>query len=209
MIDCHIHTSYSDGLSDAEDIVCKCKELQMDCFAITDHDTICKLKKFKGSTEKLIFGTEITTMCFGTEVHILAYFLKLPADDFETFLKNNRIKSSILFHRCKNNKALNVNTVKEVTKVIKQYGGISIIAHPYSYWEVIDEIICDCDGIELIYPSHETKDIENIIKKYSNYCRFFTAGSDFHSESFKGNDYIDECCRMYKDYLIPFINFFR
>lgn len=209
-MDCHIHTKYSDGLSDAEDIVGKCGELEFDCFAITDHDTICELKKFEGTAVRnLIFGTEITTICLGTEIHVLAYFSKVPADDFEAFLKNNRIKNSILLHRCQKNRESNVNTVKNVAKMIRQYGGISIIAHPYSYWDLIDEIIDDCDGMELIYPSFGKKDIEKIIDKYGNRCRFFTAGSDFHGDHFTGNDYIIKYCQVYGNYLMPFLNYFK
>lgn len=207
-MDCHIHTSYSDGLSDAGDVICKCRELQMECFALTDHDTICELKRFGGISERLIFGTEISTIFDGMEIHILAYFLEFPADEFESFLKNNKIKSSILLLRQKRNNMSSVNTVKEVANVIKKYGGISIIAHPYSYWDIIGNIIDDCDGMELVYPSHQIKDIEKIIEKYGERCRFFTAGSDFHGEQYIENDYVNKCCQTYKEYLIPFIQYF-
>lgn len=208
-MDCHIHTSYSDGLSDAEDVICKCRELQVECFAITDHDTICELKRFEGISERLIFGTEITAIFFGTVIHILAYFSKFPADEFEIFLKNNRIKSSIMSLRRKNYNMSNINTVKEITKEIKKYGGISVIAHPYNYWDIINDIIDDCDGMELVYPSHEIKDIERMIEKYGERCRFFTSGTDFHGDHYIGNDYVNKCCQVYKKYLVPFSRYFE
>lgn len=209
-MDCHIHTKCSDGLSKAEDIVSKCRELQYDCFSITDHDTITNLRRFENSDVKnIIFGTEVTAVYMGEEIHILAYFSKVPSDDFELFLKDNRIKSSILINRYKNkNKSFAVNTVKEVTKIIKDNGGISIIAHPFNYWKKIDDIIDCCDGMELIYPSFNKKDIEEIIEKYGGRCRFFTAGSDFHGKDYVGNKYINKCCEKYKDFLDPFYNYF-
>lgn len=209
MIDCHIHTNYSDGLCEAEVIVKRCQELGMELFAIADHDTISGLKKFEGFSEHLIFGTEITAMYKGIEVHVLAYFATLPADNFETYLKNNRVKSAIQRLRKKKEKYLDDDTIKNITQMIEKLGGVSIIAHPFNYWDIVDAIINDFDGIELIYPSHTKEDIDTILEKYGKKCRFFTAGSDYHGDDFRGNDYINECCQEYSNYLMPFITFFQ
>ncbi len=211
-MDCHIHTKNSDGLSSMQDIVLKCKELKLDCFAITDHDTIFELKKIEENNDNnMLFGTEITTFFAGVEIHILAYFSKVPSNDFEIFLRNNRIKNGILKERSQRRKEIDCsyNTVEEVTRNIRKYDGLSIIAHPYNYWNIVDQIINYCDGLELIYPSFAEKDIDIIIERYGDKCRFFTAGSDFHGSNYTGNSYINECCQKYRSYLEAFLKYFN
>lgn len=209
MIDCHIHTINSDGLSTVGDILSHCSRMDYNLISITDHDTILGLKQVAIPVGcNFIYGTEITAICNGREVHILAYFKEMPKDDFELFLWSNKIKRAVLLNRYKRgNKVGTENNVEEISNKIHEYNGIAIIAHPMNYPELLNDIVEYCDGMELIYPSHDRAIIEYIIKQYSLRCRFFTVGSDFHSECYIGNSYITECYNRYKNLFASFVDY--
>lgn len=68
-------------------------------------------------------------------------------------------------------------------KLIKDCGGIAVLAHPINLKKVTPEevIAFGIDGIEAIYPANQENDTlryKSLAKKYN---LFITAGSDFHS----------------------------
>ena len=46
-VDLHIHTQYSDGMLTLEEILQRATELRIQELAITDHDTIINLQRYK------------------------------------------------------------------------------------------------------------------------------------------------------------------
>ena len=111
----HNHTTESDALISCEALLRRMVEDGVDCFAITDHNTISgqpiirKLLEETGLPIQCAYGMEYTTY-FG---HVVCPVLEtyVPWDSI------NRHKPELLFKAC------------------KEAGGITGIAHPFSYGE--------------------------------------------------------------------------
>ncbi len=77
-IDLHNHTSYSDGLYTPKEVVELAKKQKVDCFAITDHDSVfgCdEIQKFaKQEGIHVISGMELSTHYKHHSVHIVCLF---------------------------------------------------------------------------------------------------------------------------------------
>ena len=89
-IDLHIHSNYSDGSDNPEDIVKKAYDKQLDLIVLTDHNTIDGIDEFKQACIKYrqnaLAGVEISTNYQGQEIHLLGYF-NLENDSFESLSK--------------------------------------------------------------------------------------------------------------------------
>ena len=81
LIDLHLHTSFSDGISSPEQVAEAAEDMNLSAIALTDHDTIegCShLEKHclnKGI--EFIPGTELSVDIEGNEMHLLGYFLDI------------------------------------------------------------------------------------------------------------------------------------
>lgn len=76
--DLHIHSSYSDGEYDINELISKLKEKNIKTFSITDHDNINsvrELKKIKLKGIKYISGVEISSYYKKMGIHILGYYI--------------------------------------------------------------------------------------------------------------------------------------
>lgn len=89
-IDLHIHSNYSDGSDNPEEIVKKAHDKQLDLIALTDHNTIDGIDEFKQACIKhhqnALAGVEVSTNYQGQEIHLLGYF-NLENDSFEPLAK--------------------------------------------------------------------------------------------------------------------------
>ena len=95
--DLHIHTNYSDGVFDPEQIVDAAIDVGLDVIALTDHDNILsydvaknyiqKLEKENKKTVDIIQGIEINTLYKSIEIHILGYFMNTDDNDFKDLIK--------------------------------------------------------------------------------------------------------------------------
>jgi predicted metal-dependent phosphoesterase TrpH len=73
--------------------------------------------------------------------------------------------------------------VFEVLELVKDSGGISVLAHPYLYHndDIIDDLIKNgLDGIEVWHPSADESQVENLTKIADKHKLLKTGGSDFH-----------------------------
>ena len=77
--DLHIHSVFSDGTDTPEQIVRRAEALGLTAIALTDHNTVAGLPRFRaaglGKSLTLIPGVELSTDYQGTELHILGLFL--------------------------------------------------------------------------------------------------------------------------------------
>lgn len=106
-VDLHIHTYYSDGIFSPEDIVKKCSQNSIECFSITDHDSIDgALEIYKNSPSNIISGVELSCKNFnfnipqinGYALHILGYGIDLTNISIKNALNdyNSRRKQIIV-----------------------------------------------------------------------------------------------------------------
>ena len=100
-IDLHSHSTVSDGLDSPAELVRKMKTAGIDCFALTDHDTLQGLPEAREEAKKtgveLVPGAEISADFQGQDdVHILALFVDERNEAFNARLferqENRRLR---------------------------------------------------------------------------------------------------------------------
>lgn len=79
LVDFHMHTTHSDGTYSPEELIRACKEKNLSCVSVTDHDTLssfdaCQDEAWKQGIE-LIPGIEISATFEPGTMHILGYFM--------------------------------------------------------------------------------------------------------------------------------------
>ena len=78
--DLHVHSHFSDGTWSPEALVAEAERLGLDAIALCDHNTVSGVPRFmaaeKGSSVQTVAGIEFSTDFQGTELHILALFVK-------------------------------------------------------------------------------------------------------------------------------------
>lgn len=79
--DLHLHTYYSDGSDSPARVVERALEAGFSAIAITDHDTVAGVEEGEAAARaagiEFIRGTEVSTFYGHSEVHILAFGLRL------------------------------------------------------------------------------------------------------------------------------------
>jgi len=151
--DFHIHSNYSDGQATIEEILEYTQiHTDLNCLAITDHDTIEGALKAQKMAEKenyhfdVIVGEEVSTL----EGHILALFIHKP------------IPAGL--------------SAQETIKRIKIQGGLAIASHPFEHTkfknphmvtmtgiggETLFELRHQLDGVEIVNATPTLRD-ENL-----------------------------------------------
>lgn len=78
--DLHTHSIFSDGTYTPEQLLEEAQQRNLSAIALTDHNTVAGLPDFlsaaNGKTVEAVPGVEFTTDYNGTELHILALYLK-------------------------------------------------------------------------------------------------------------------------------------
>ena len=132
-IDLHIHTTYSDGVLNPEQIVDTAIDCGLDCIALTDHDNILswdiaeKYINEKNLNLQIIPGVEINTLYKGFEVHILGYFMDKNDDDFINMInvqQKARIEQTHKIIELLNKKAGLKIKFEDVQKLVAPKGSI-------------------------------------------------------------------------------------
>lgn len=79
MIDLHMHTTYSDGSENCENVLKKCQEKNLEYISITDHNTALAYKELENKNirdfyqGKIIPGIELNTKILNIPIEILGY----------------------------------------------------------------------------------------------------------------------------------------
>lgn len=169
-VDLHVHTSYSpDSTTSLQEVVARCKQAEINCVAVTDHNTILgalKLRELAPFT--VIVGEEINTR----SGEIIGYFLteeipaKLPAE--------------------------------ETVRRIKAQGGLVCIPHPFDRFRVsalrrqtLEALIPEIDIIE-VFNSRVLLSRDNLSARLfaQEHGLLASAGSDAHISSEIGGAYV-------------------
>ena len=149
--DLHIHSMFSDGVNTVDHIARVAKRKGLDIISITDHDTLEQWDYCKKAERKydlmIIPGIELTVSHNGQEFHILGLF---PSYE-------NKAELERKLHRGM--------PFLEASKVIREKGGVVILAHPLVHNGISRENLEDLiqrekeekvtyiDGIEEFNPS--------------------------------------------------------
>lgn len=84
------------------------------------------------------------------------------------------------------------STVEEAVQVIKNAGGIAVLAHPRitcgSDSDLLNSLLAyNFDGLEVFYPDHTLNDIVNYLKIVKDRKLIMTGGSDYHGDYSKAS----------------------
>jgi 3',5'-nucleoside bisphosphate phosphatase len=81
-------------------------------------------------------------------------------------------------------------TAEQAIELIRDAGGVAVIAHPY--WDIsapheVDDLIrsLDADGVETFYPSHDREQTSHLLELCEELDLVPTASSDFHGPTHK------------------------
>lgn len=134
--DLHLHTPASECFTDkevtAEQFIEKAKEQNLDCIAITDHNTGAWIDKIKSAAEKeniVVFpGVEIT--CSDAKIHLLVLFdVTYTTQKVEDFILACGIKREALG----NKEAHSKKAICDILKIAHDHDGLVIPAHVDDY----------------------------------------------------------------------------
>jgi len=223
-IDLHTHSKYSgdSDFSVKEIIDCAIKK-KLKVIAITDHNTISGLKEaLEYFNRKIILIPGIEISCWdknleNIDIHVLGLFIdwknkKLNELYYKLYKRktlvniakfviesNIRLKKAakLVYKKLKlivNKLTKKEPTMKEAIKMIKNAGGVAILAHPGIYLNKTDKILerfieLGGQGLEVHYPYDKlydfdrklTKKVINKIKKIAVKNKLvISGGSDFH-----------------------------
>ena len=189
-VNLHIHTNFSDGEGNAEEILASAKEKGYKLISITDHNTIEAHKNIQD--EILLTGVEFDCWFGYVFIHLLAYNIDINHPDISPFLAKTKKDTEDVIPRL-----FAKRNVKKLISAIHNAGGIAVLAHPACYWALnLEKLVKDLidiglDGIEIYYPYprfrsivkfHSSAKILKIAEKYPNLIK--TGGTDFHEKEF-------------------------
>ncbi len=189
-IDLHIHTFYSDGEGNPEQIVKSAKEKGYELIAITDHNTIEAHNKI--SDNILLTGVEFDCWARYVFIHLLAYGIDVNNDSLKKFLAKSKFGTTKVIPRL-----LSFRNLKKLIEAIHEAGGIAVLAHPACCWAFsLERLIKNLmkiglDGVEVYYPYprfrgilkfHSAETVKKIADKYPDLIQ--TGGTDFHGKEF-------------------------
>jgi 3',5'-nucleoside bisphosphate phosphatase len=94
VIDLHTHTTFSDGTFTPEELVALARERGLTAVAVTDHDSTegigRALDAAKDRGPEIVPGVEFSTVRDGHGIHVLAYWMDLDHDRFQSELRRLR-----------------------------------------------------------------------------------------------------------------------
>ena len=113
-VDLHTHSTFSDGTSSPEEVVCAAAKAGVKVFALSDHDTTDGVLRAQAACQKYhidwVSAVEISTREHD-HLHFLGYNVNVQNSTLQTFLKTNR-----------------ENRLNRIKKIIRQLadGGVDI-----------------------------------------------------------------------------------
>lgn len=122
-IDCHFHSSYSDGASKIEEILAKAKKKNIGV-AITDHNEIRGVLNARENDLHVPIIPGIEVSCKGM-IHLLLYFYNCR--DLKIFFDRHVAP----YRRVNPNASLKQMTALKIAKLAKQFKCLVCLAHPY------------------------------------------------------------------------------
>jgi len=169
--DLHIHTAYSpDSITSLQQVIARCREAEINCVAVTDHNTILGALKLREMAEfTVIVGEEIMTR----SGEIVGYFL------------NEEIPAHF--------------PAEETIRRIKDQGGLVCIPHPFDRLrrstlrrKTLETLLPHIDIIE-VFNSRVLLSQDNLsARRFASANELLSsAGSDAHIASEIGGAYVE------------------
>ncbi|MDE7106223.1 MAG: PHP domain-containing protein [Anaeroplasmataceae bacterium] len=108
-IDLHNHSTYSDGLFTPKQLVDIAKKEGVDCFALTDHDSVFDCDEIQKYAKEaglfVLSGMELSTEYKGYSVHIVCLF------------KNNSVPKEVMDFSCKKKEERKIRAIQMMERI--------------------------------------------------------------------------------------------
>lgn len=190
-VNLHIHTIYSDGLANPENIIQQAKDKGYTKIAISDHNTIDAYLKTNIINEDIIIpAVEFDVWCGYVFMHLLGYGIDIYNEELQSFCAKTKRETEADIIRI-----FSKRDIKKLIQAIHNAGGIAVLAHPANCWAInmdnfIKKLISyGLDGLEVYYPYKRHRGIikfrtaHTIEKLADKYNLIKTGGTDLHKEN--------------------------
>lgn len=188
-VNLHIHSTFSDGKTDACELIEQAKKLGFKYIAITDHNTLNAYLKTDILKEDIIIPAIEFDCWYGTVfLHMLGYGIDVNNKELQSFCAKTKRGTEADWVRI-----FSFKHPKRVIDAIHKAGGIAVLAHPACCFTFtgLDRLVRNLkklglDGIEAYYPYprhrkiikfHSSKTAEKLADKYN---LIKTGGTDEH-----------------------------
>lgn len=185
-VNLHIHSKYSDGNAEFEDILNQAKQFGFRKIAICDHNTVKGHLEHKDNV--LIPAVEFDCWFGYVFLHLIAYGIDVENPILNKFMAKNKRETDMDIFRI-----FARRNVKRLIESIHQTGGIAVLAHPACCWafnleKFVSKLVdIGLDGIEVYYPYNRHRKIlkfhdENLVEAIADKFNLVkTGGTDCHS----------------------------
>lgn len=188
-VNLHIHSNFSDGQANAQDLVTQAKNNGLKYIAISDHNTLNAYLQTDILNEEMTIPAIEFDCWFGTVfLHMLGYGIDVNNQELQALCAKTKRGTEADWVRI-----FSFKHPKTVIKAIHNAGGIAVLAHPACCFTFtgLDRLVkklvkLGLDGIEVYYPYarhrkivkfHKVNAVEKIGNKYN---LIMTGGTDEH-----------------------------
>ena len=190
-VNLHVHTTFSDGEGDFDELIKQAENKDYKYIAITDHNTMNGyFERKSANSTRLIPGIEFDVWCGHVFMHLLAYGIDKNNIELQKFFAKSKPATEWNLIRL-----IPTRNLGKLIDAIHNAGGIAVWAHPACCWCLsLDRmarklILLGLDGIETYYPYarfrrfakfHRACTVKEIADKYN---LIKTGGTDCHKKS--------------------------
>lgn len=187
-VNLHIHSTFSDGITSAEELIAQAKRKGLKNIAITDHNTLNAYLKTDILKEDIIIPAIEFDCWFGTVfLHMLGYGVDVNNKELQSLCAKTKRGTEADWVRI-----FSFKHPKKVIKAIHNAGGIAVLAHPACCFTMsLDRLVKNLvklglDGIEVYYPYARHRKIVKFhranaaAKLADKYNLIKTGGTDEH-----------------------------
>lgn len=187
-VNLHIHSTFSDGGVNAEDLAAQAKTKGLKYIAVSDHNTLNAYLQTDILKEETVIPAIEFDCWFGTVfLHMLGYGIDVNNKELQDLCAKTKRGTEADWVRI-----FSFKHPKKVIRAIHNAGGIAVLAHPACCFTLsLDRLVkklvkLGLDGIEVYYPYarhrrivkfHTIKNVEKLADKYN---LIKTGGTDEH-----------------------------
>lgn len=187
-VNLHIHSTFSDGEVNAEELVAQAKAKGLKYIAISDHNTLNAYLETDILKEDIVIpAIEFDSWCGSVFLHLLGYGVDVNNKELQSLCAKTKRGTEADWVRI-----FSFKHPKKLINAIHEAGGIAVLAHPaccftLSLNRLVKNLVkFGLDGIEVYYPYarhrriikfHTVKTVEKLADKYS---LIKTGGTDEH-----------------------------
>lgn len=189
-VNLHVHSTFSDGKVEAEELVRQAKSKGFKYISISDHNTLNAYLQTNIGQEEIVIPAIEFDCWYGTVfLHMLGYGIDFNNKELQDLCAKTKRGTEADWVRI-----FSFKHPKRIIDAIHKAGGIAVLAHPACCFTLsLDRLVKNLkklgmDGIETYYPYcrhrsivkfHKSKAVEKLAEKYD---LIKTGGTDAHGD---------------------------